>query len=267
MRRHPEAHWTKPLHDPGMSRRSFLAMGAATLAAPSLLGCLERSTEVQDGDPRLTARPHTPSEPFAVGESLIGLESERDAILYIPQSYSQNVPAPLFVALHGAGGNGASWSGFYDDCEARGMILLAPDSRGSTWDRVQGSFGPDVWFLDSALDHTFDRCAIATSSIALGGFSDGASYALSLGVSNGDLFSHLVAFSPGFMAPAEPIVGKPRVFVSHGTQDPILSVAASRDRIVPTLTADGYDVTYEEFEGGHQVPRAIGDQALDWFLT
>lgn len=31
------------------------------------------------------------------------------------------------------------------------------------------------------------------------GFSDGASYALSLGLPNGNLFSHIVAFSPGFM--------------------------------------------------------------------
>jgi predicted esterase len=69
------------------------------------------------------------------------------------------------------------------------------------------------------------------------------------------------------MAPAEPLVGKPRIFVSHGTQDPILSVAASRDRIVPALREDGYDVTYEEFVGGHQVPRVVSEQALDWFLA
>jgi predicted esterase len=31
------------------------------------------------------------------------------------------------------------------------------------------------------------------------GFSDGASYALSLGLANGDLFTHVLGFSPGFM--------------------------------------------------------------------
>jgi phospholipase/carboxylesterase len=249
-----------------MSRRSFVAAGLTALTAPSLLGCLERSNEVRDGDPRLTARPRTPSEPFTTGASQVGLEFERDATLYVPQSYSPDVPAPLFVALHGAGGAGGDWSGLYDDCEARGMVMLAPDSRSSTWDRISGQFAGDVWFLDAALSHTFDRCVIDAAHIALGGFSDGASYALSLGVSNGDLFTHLVAFSPGLMAPAEPIVGRPRIFVSHGTQDPILSVAASRDRIVPTLREDGYDVTYEEFVGGHQVPRIVSEQALDWFL-
>jgi phospholipase/carboxylesterase len=252
--------------EPTLMNRSFVAAGLTVLTVPTLLGCLERSNEIRDGDPRLTARPRTPSEPFTTGESQVGLEFERDAYLYVPQTYSPDVPAPLFVALHGAGGAGADWSGFYDDCEARGMVLLAPDSRSSTWDRISGQFAGDVWFLDAALNYTFDRCAIDPAHIALGGFSDGASYALSLGVSNGDLFTHLIAFSPGLLAPAEPLVGKPRIFVSHGTQDPILSVAASRDRIVPALREDGYDVTYEEFVGGHQVPRVVSEQALGWFL-
>jgi hypothetical protein len=28
----------------------------------------------------------------------------------------------------------------------------------------------------------------------------------------------------------------------------------------------GYDVTYEEFDGSHNVPAAISESALDWFL-
>ncbi len=51
------------------------------------------------------------------------------------------------------------------------------------------------------------------------GFSDGASYALSLGVPNGDLFTHIVAFSPGFMRlpDQEPAGGgrKPKVPVGR----------------------------------------------------
>ena len=45
-----------------------------------------------------------------------------------------------------------------------------------------------------------------------------ASYALSLGIANGNLFSHVLAFSLGFLAPASQ-TGSPRIFVSHGTQD------------------------------------------------
>jgi len=116
------------------------------------------------------------------------------------------------------------------------------------------------------LQQTFDHYRVDPTHLALGGFSDGASDALSVGLSNGDLFTHLIAYSPGFIVPAEPIVGKPKVYVSHGTNDPILPVKLSRDGIVPGLRDDGYDVTFNEFSGTHQVPAAVSEAALDWFL-
>ena len=200
------------------------------------------------------------------GAGQLGLGDVRDGWMYVPESYSPATAAPLFIGLHGAGGASNDWTSYAARAEARGMILLAPDSRSSTWDLVRGSFGPDVDFLDRALKHTFERTRIDPARIALGGFSDGASYALSLGVSNGDLFSHLVAYSPGFLRPSDPVVGKPLVYVSHGTRDGILPVSSSRNLIVPTLREDGYDVTYQEFDGGHEVPAAISESALDWFL-
>ena len=144
--------------------------------------------------------------------------------------------------------------------------MLAVESRGRTWDRVSGTFGPDVFYIEAALLHVFDRCAIDPARIGLFGFSDGASYALSLGPSNGDLFRHLVAFSPGFAAPAG-LVGTPRIWVSHGRQDTVLPETVTRNDIVPSFRDAGYEVMYRDFEGGHEVPRAIWTEALDWFLA
>ncbi len=248
-----------------MSRRHFVWISLSALATPMLLGC-DSSTGPESGLQRLSARPGTPTETPTLGPSPLGLGGFRDGILYVPESHSPDTAAPLFVALHGAGGAGDNWASYYARAEARGMILLAPDSRSPSWDLILGGFGPDVEFLDRALAHTFERCLIDPARIALGGFSDGASYALSLGLSNGDLFSHLVAYSPGFMQATNPIVGKPRTFVSHGRLDPILPVTTSRDFIVPSLRDDGYDVTYEEFDGGHEVPASISESALDWFF-
>jgi predicted esterase len=86
-----------------------------------------------------------------------------------------------------------------------------------------------------------------------------------MGAINGDLFSHLVGYSPGFWRAPER-VGLPQVYISHGTEDTILPVGLSRDTIVPTMRDRGYDVTYQEFEGGHQVPAEVSEGALDWFL-
>ena len=251
---------------PGMSRRDFLKTGLlGAMAAPLLLGCSDSPTGLE-GNPRLTSRPGSPTVTPTTGLTRLGLASPRDGLLYVPESYSPDVPAALFVALHGAGGSGDSWASYPERAEAHGMILLAPDSRGATWDLVLGRLGPDVRFLDRALQHTFERCRIDPARIALGGFSDGASYALCLGLSNGDLFTHLVAYSPGFLRVAGSVVGKPRIYVSHGTRDAVLPVTTSRDGIVPSLRSGGYDVTYNEFEGAHEVPSAVSESALNWFL-
>jgi phospholipase/carboxylesterase len=100
--------------------------------------------------------------------------------------------------------------------------------------------------------------------LAVGGFSDGASYALSLGLTNDDLFSHVLAFSPGFMAPAGQ-AGTPRIFVSHSTDDGVLPIDRCSRRVVPRLERAGYDVTYREFEGAHTVPPEIALEAVGWF--
>jgi len=65
-----------------------------------------------------------------------------------------------------------------------GIILLAPDSRGATWDDLpaaQGSFGPDVAFINAALGQTFALYNIDATKLGIQGFSDGATYALGLG--------------------------------------------------------------------------------------
>ena len=250
------------------TRRDFVRIGL-TCSVPTLWGCLHSPTETQmgDGDPRLASRPGTPTIAPELGASPLGIGGLSDGLLYVPSGYDESEAWPLIVALHGATGRAANWEGLYDDCDARGMVLLAIDSRGRTWDRVGGFFGPDVQFIDAALAHTFARVRIDPARVALMGFSDGASYALSLGPNNGDLFRHLIAFSPGHTAPTADLVGTPRIFVSHGTQDGILFVTTTSGQIVPQLQSAGYDVTYVEFEGGHEVPPSIGTQALDWYLT
>ena len=72
----------------------------------------------------------------------------------------------------------------------------------ATWDVIGWGFGPDVAFLDAALAKLFESVVIDTGRIATAGSSDGASYAISLGLTNVALFSDIIAFSPGFAAPS-----------------------------------------------------------------
>jgi phospholipase/carboxylesterase len=147
--------------------------------------------------------------------------------------------------------------------EKHRLVLAAPSSRTSTWDGVRGTFGADVKAVNQALKRIFQLVFVDPNRIAIGGFSDGASYALGLGLANGGLFSKIVAFSPRFVPPA-PRSGRPRIFVSHGDRDNVLPIGGTSHRLVPLLRRQGYNVTYREFPGGHTVPPAIREEAIEW---
>ncbi|NIP82817.1 MAG: hypothetical protein GWM90_27785, partial [Gemmatimonadetes bacterium] len=144
-----------------------------------------------------------------------------------------------------------------------GLALLLIQSREATWDLLLDGWGADIAATDRAMQALFDRCAIDPGRVGFGGFSDGASYALSLALSNGELVRRVIAFSPGFERGArrDP---KPRVFISHGTADRILPIGLTGRRIAERLEEAGYDVTFLEFEGGHEVPPAVSRAAFDW---
>lgn len=170
------------------------------------------------------------------------------------------------MLLHGAGSSASAALTLLGDLtDVPGLVVLAPASRRATWDVIRGDFGDDVAFIDRALGHVFARYPIDPAHIAPAGFSDGASYALSLGIGNGDLFTHRIAFSPGFAAP-ETQVGQPRILVTHGTRDRVLPIDRCSRRLVPVLRAGGYDLVYEEFEGGHSVPPELVRRAITWVM-
>ncbi|WP_437965278.1 phospholipase [Sorangium sp. So ce260] len=217
---------------------------------------------------RLRARPQAKLEgDLSTGLRPLGLSPRRDGLLYVPAGYRADRPAPLAVLLHGAGGSAHHGMSLLEGlADEAGLLLLAPESRHPTWDIIaDDAYGPDVAFLDSALGQLFRSAAVDPARIAIGGFSDGASYALSLGLTNGDLFTHVIAFSPGFMAPAEQR-GQPRIFMSHGTQDQVLRIDPCSRRLAPLIRVAGYDLRYQEFEGPHAVPQEIARDALRWFL-
>ncbi|TDH25231.1 phospholipase [Segetibacter sp. 3557_3] len=218
---------------------------------------------------RLTARPQILNEASALtsGVHPLQLAGKRDGFVYIPAAYRSTYPAALALMLHGAGGqadHGLSILRNYAD--EHNFILLAPPSRGVTWDIIEdNAFGNDVIFIDQALAFVFRQFSIDTKKIAVGGFSDGASYAGSIGLSNGDLFTHVLAFSPGFFFTAQK-QGKPRVFISHGIHDHILPIDPCSRRIVRQLEKDQHVVKYMEFDGEHIIPLQISETAISWFL-
>lgn len=185
-----------------------------------------------------------------------------DAILQLPKNEKKAPLLPLLVMLHGATQNAEDMFWYLGSApEEAGVAVLAPNSRDTTWDAIRGNYGEDVDYLNRVLEGTFKLAAIDPARVAIGGFSDGASYAISLGLINGDLFSSVVAFSPGFVIDGTPH-SKPRIFISHGTNDHILPIDRCGRRIASSLKASGYDVTFREFDGDHEIPADIAREGL-----
>ena len=230
-----------------MDRRRFLAAGAAALTLP-------RWARAQHAVP-------AGSHDLKIGDG------DRDGLVFVPRSYKADTATPMMVMLHGAGNSARGVATYtFPLAEEFGVIVVAPDSRDeATWDVLLHGFGPDIDFIGRAMSQTRGRYNVDAKKIWLAGHSDGASYALSLGLGTGDTFGYVAAFSPGVMTPAE-VHGKPRIFISHGLSDPIMPIDVTSRRFVPRLKGLGYDVTYREYEGRHGVTPAIVREAFEWFL-
>lgn len=245
-------------------RRDFCLLAGSAITSVAIgSACSRMSDSAFARNGKLTARPRDGVKTTATGQSALGLESQRDAILYIPQNASES-SLPLLVMLHGATQSAEDMFWYLGTTpDETGVVVLAPNSRDTTWDAIGGSFGTDVEHLNRALERVFETVAIDPARVAAGGFSDGASYALSLGLINGDLFRSVIAFSPGFIVSGIPL-GKPRIFVSHGTHDRILPIDRCGRRIAAGLIARGYEVNFREFDGDHEIPNDVAREGLKW---
>jgi phospholipase/carboxylesterase len=214
----------------------------------------------------LSARPAPPTQPpLPAGLEWLDVEGVPSPAVYVPASVPDE-QVPVLVMLHGASSNPLHVLKIVQEAADRhGFVVVAPKSVGLTWDVIHGEFGPDVAAIDHVLAAVFDRVPADPRRVAVGGFSDGASYGLTLGLANGELFPHVLAFSPGFFVPARR-QGWPTIFVSHGRADPVLPIDQCGRIVVAALRMGEYAVAYHEFDGGHQVPPAAVDAALELWL-
>lgn len=246
-----------------INRREFCCAAAGSVASLIIGNACTRFDSALLADGRFTARPHSGVKTTGTGQVTLKVDGDRTAMLHIPQQAKEST-LPLLLMLHGATQNAEDMFWYLGNTpDEAGVVVLAPKSQDITWDAIGGSFSEDMNYLNRALERVFETVAVDPARIAIGGFSDGASYGLSLGLINGDLFNRVIAFSPGFLIDGTPH-GKPRIFVSHGTRDHILPIDRCGRRLAANLTAKGYDVTFREFDGDHEIPEAVAREGIKW---
>jgi phospholipase/carboxylesterase len=253
------------------SRRMFTRLGLAAASTCAIQAASAAPQAAVGADGRLTARPSAARKPSdRRGE--FSLAEFPQPLVFVPDSVDAKKPAPMILLLHGAGQRSERLvTRIMPAAQARGVIILAPKSASTTWDIIRSFRGDKVDFsedgqrLNASLSALFAQYTIDTKHVAIGGFSDGASYALSLGPRNQDLFTHIMGFSPGGLIPF-PDEARAKLFVSHGRQDQILSFTNSSLNIVPLMKRRGFNVRFEAFDDKHVFREEEITKAMDWFL-
>ena len=195
------------------------------------------------------------------------------AYLMTPETLDPARAYPLITVLHGAGRQDELLVRAYaDEPERRQAFFLVVRSFHPTWDLIAGGDGEDLAFLALAYEGIYGRYRIDAARQALVGYSDGATYALAVGLSNPRVFSAVMGWAAGYLAidtanlaPDDP---KPRVLLEYGTHDQLFPFEHVAIPLRDTLERLGYDVTFRVDEGGiHWPSPGFQPAALDWFLT
>ncbi|MFG1240216.1 esterase [Xanthobacter autotrophicus DSM 597] len=204
--------------------------------------------------------------PLPPGHHNLGLSAERDALLVVPEGLEPGVPVPLMVLFHGGGGSAQKILPMMEQhALTHRFLLLVPQSVFPTWDIVIAGNGPDRERLETALALVARHFEIDRTRICFAGHSDGGSYTLSLGLTNGHFVTHLIVSSAGFMS-VQRQSGAPRVFISHGVNDEQIPVQRSGRAHTALLKEAGYDVTYMEYNGPHAWQPPVVGLAVSFFL-
>jgi poly(3-hydroxybutyrate) depolymerase len=211
------------------------------------------------------------------------------AVLLTPDEIDFGRRYPLVTVLHGAGRQDEMLIKAYrDEAEERQAFFLIPRSFHMTWDLIalglQGGGGPnpegheppsdrpDLDFLEYAYDLIYRRFPVDHRRQGLVGYSDGASYGLSIGLSNPHVFRALAVWAAGFVALDDTAAAegtpRPAVLVEYGTHDELFPFEKVALPMKQQLTALGCDLSFRVDEGGKHWPSGtFQSEALDWFFS
>lgn len=206
---------------------------------------------------------------------------------YVPEGAG---PFPTIIALHGWGANAMDLLGLAPILHRGEALVLCPQGPYALADpqsRMVVGFGwfplaaggppPDllefaqaVGLLEEWIDEAAKQYPIDREHVVVLGFSQGGVMAYDLFLRNPSRYVGLAALSTWFPPEiadkahaSDALKGRP-VIVIHGTSDtmvPVDRAHESRDLLLPL----GVNVTYREFEMGHEISPEALRALLEWF--
>jgi predicted esterase len=200
-------------------------------------------------------------------------DGSRRAVLLTPERIDPERRYPIVTVLHGAGRREEMLVKAYrEEPEARGALFVIPRSHHPTWDLIAANDRPDLDFLEWAYDLIYRRYPVDPDRQGLIGYSDGASYGLSIGLSNPRIFSVVMCWAAGFLVLDEGSLSardpKPSVLLEYGTHDQLFPFERVAVPMRERLERMGYAVNFRVDEGGRHWPSGdFQPEALDWFFS
>ena len=181
------------------------------------------------------------------------------------------------IALHGRGADENDLASLLLALELPGVLLVTPRAPFSFPFGGYAWYGPDeyapnqdtVELLRRFIEEVKAGYPVNLKRLILMGFSQGTMMTYAVALPNYSSFRGIAALS-GYI-PHQPnpqltgLTGFP-VFISHGTNDPIIPVRLGREA-AKLLKNTGADVTYREYLMGHEIGAEASRDLRHWLLS
>lgn len=196
-------------------------------------------------------------EPLGPGDHTRTLkmgEQTRSYIVHIPKIYDPKKPAPVVLALHGAGMNGAMmvpFCGLNDNSDEAGFLVVYPNGTGvgnllltwnsGGWPEMARNKADDVAFIRKLLDDLATVTSVDAKRVYAAGMSNGGMMAYRLAA---ELSDRIAAVAPvaGTLTIDEVKLKRPvPVIHFHGTRDGLVPFGAPGARNLAMRMKSGED--------------------------
>jgi len=209
-----------------------------------------------------TRRNNRPSEGFHA--ALLSEFPDRPVRLFLPSDYQPKYAYPLVVLFHPEGGDEDSAARYVPQLSRRNYIAACPRGPlaigcgptgrpGFTWDASR-----DDDYLLNVVAHARREFHVHSERVYLIGLGEGATAAYRLGLAMADLVAGVVALNGRIPK----LFGRPlfrlqsmrhlRVFIGHGTHNPVIPVSAAR-QANRLLNSAGADVRFQSYRTTHRI--------------
>jgi phospholipase/carboxylesterase len=230
-----------------------------------------------------------------------GWEESRGEVLYVktgkllelliklPQKFDSSRKYPLLIGLHGNGGNPEQMLAAMNNAlKKEPLILAVPQGAYPNFPQLRGQhFSWEIQTQNKELWKIGDPLSIANlnevvqvlkgkypiSEVYILGFSQGAAYALLSGFKYPELVAGIISIGGIFpetdtefsmLQEKEIANGKKfRIFIAQGNHDPMIPVGTGA-KTTEKLKKYGYEVEYQEYEGGHEISPELLNKIYSW---